>query len=102
MLQPLVENAVTHGLFEKAEDCQLYLSIARENDRLRFVIRDNGVGMSAEQLQKLENMESKGIGTANVMQRIAKIYQGKGTITFQSKEGNGTTVTISLPASREV
>lgn len=58
--------------------------------------------MTAEQLRQLERMESKGIGTANVIQRIEKIYHGRGTIVFQSQPGAGTTVTISLPVTREV
>lgn len=102
ILQPLLENAVTHGLFEKAEDCRLSLAVSCAAGRLCLEIRDNGAGMAAEQLRQLERMESKGIGTANVIQRIEKIYHGRGTIVFQSQPGAGTTVTISLPVTREV
>lgn len=102
ILQPLLENAVTHGLFEKAEDCRLSLAVSCAAGRLCLEIRDNGAGMTAEQLRQLERMESKGIGTANVIQRIEKIYHGRGTIVFQSQPGAGTTVTISLPVTREV
>ena len=103
MLQPLAENAITHGLFQKPEDCRLAIRVNLDKDGNHLVIRviDNGVGMSPETLQKLKNMESKGIGTANVIKRIDRIYQGQGGITFQSREGEGTTVTITLPIRQE-
>lgn len=103
MLQPLAENAITHGLFQKTEDCRLAIRVALDGAGNHLIIRviDNGVGMSPETLQKLKNLESKGIGTANVIKRIDHIYQGRGDITFQSREGEGTTVTITLPIRQE-
>lgn len=101
ILQPLVENAVTHGLFPKPDDCRLTIVIRGEADRIVIKIEDNGVGMSDEKRLMLQNLRSEGIGVANVLKRLKSIYKGEATVSITSAEGQGTSFVIVLPLSRK-
>ena len=96
ILQPLVENAVTHGLFPKPDDCRLTIVIRGEADRIVIKIEDNGVGMSDEKRLMLQNLRSEGIGVANVLKRLKSIYKGEATVSITSAEGQGTSFVISM------
>lgn len=105
MLQPLVENAIYHGMEFMDGDGEICVEVRREDDELWFWISDNGLGMTAEQaaglLDEKHHVSSKrgsGIGVKNVNERI-KLYFGEAYgLQIQSEPDEGTRVSIHLPA----
>ncbi|MDA8337589.1 MAG: histidine kinase [Peptococcaceae bacterium] len=97
VLQPLVENAIRHGIFKKAGGGRVWLKINRAGRRVCFEVRDDGVGMPEERIWALTmgEDEEQGIGIANIHKRLLKYY-GEG-LTITSATGQGTSVTFSVP-----
>ena len=101
-LQPLVENAIYHGLKYKKSKGMLRVRAYKEKDKLGIEISDNGVGMSEEKLAHIfekhkVNYRSNGIGVYNVKQRLELYYGEDCTMSYYSKEGEGTRVVIKIP-----
>ncbi|WP_256709443.1 ATP-binding protein [Paenibacillus sp. FSL H8-0548] len=99
-IQPLVENAVRHGILSKAEGGTLRIRIQKQADAIHFVVADTGIGMDEEQISKLlspEDKKDRGIGLLNTHSRLNQLY-GQG-LHFQSKPGEGTTVSFTIPLS---
>lgn len=98
ILQPLVENAIDHGLdlSEKEEKC-LWISVAQDDGSLIFEVRDNGAGMEQEKADQILTYQSSGYGVRNVYDRIQVLYEGKGDMKVESEIGEGTTVRIMIP-----
>ena len=99
-LQPLVENALSHGLFPKPDDCRLTLDIHPEKEQLCISIADNGVGIGREQCGQLQNGTAGGIGLNNVRHRIAGLYPGRSEFQLLSREREGTSITMKIPLER--
>ncbi len=97
LIQPLVENAIRHGVFEKEGNGTVQLIISLKNDLLHIEIVDDGIGMSLKQCEYLleGRATSQGIGFANVLRRIREI--SKGEINLHSAIGKGTSIVLSLP-----
>lgn len=105
LLQPVVENALIHGIAPLEEEGVISIKVYREQDLIVFKVLDNGRGMSGEQLKKLNgNLERKDksgfrrIGIANVFERISLIYGEAYGGTIDSCEGIFTCVELHLPA----
>jgi two-component system sensor histidine kinase YesM len=106
LLQPIVENAVIHGLERNRQNGHIQISISHQADHnLVIEISDNGPGMSADKLKKINERinntsldSTSSIGLYNINQRIKLLYGVEYGITFQSREGEGTTVTLMIPA----
>ncbi|MEG0897451.1 MAG: histidine kinase, partial [Ruthenibacterium sp.] len=99
LLQPLVENAILHGIAPAKRQCILLIKIYHENENLKIRIQDNGVGMSMQkQTQLLQSPQSSAsIGFSNVLYRM-KLYFGKNQkIEIQSEENLFTIVELTLP-----
>ena len=104
LLQPIVENAIIHGFEGKRGICNLWISAKREGDNIRVMIRDNGSGMSAEQLDRVLNVDSQmagerfnRVGIRNIQEQIRYIYGDGHGMTIESQPRMGTTVTIVIP-----
>lgn len=97
-IKPFVENAIRHGLFEKAEHGTVSLSIVQASNQLIVTIEDDGIGMSEEKQVQLMSGHNKkrGTGTANIRSRLKAIPGAD--LTIHSKLGCGTKVTLHLPA----
>ncbi len=93
ILQPLVENAVRHGLEEKEEPGTLTIECMRLADRLLIQIKDDGVGCTFEKDSNFRH----GIGLTNVKQRLEQMYGTDHVFSFTGKPEHGVTVTIELP-----
>lgn len=106
ILQPFVENAIVHG-FEKTDGSYtLSITGTKEEKHMIFQIRDTGVGMSDEQMRAIwehadtRKYASQRIGRyaiKNVMERLELIYHENHELHIESRMGQGTTVTISVP-----
>lgn len=96
-LEPLVENAIRHGILKKSEGGNVWLEIRYNNERFDFTIKDDGAGMTEEKIAEVLNDENKnqGIGISNINKRLIKYY-GEG-LKINSSIGQGTSVMFSVP-----
>jgi two-component system sensor histidine kinase YesM len=113
-LQPLVENAILHGIEPSGKFGIITLSAAEEGEYLDIVVEDNGAGMSGEQLEriKIRSLTKKrgspslnNIGIANVDERLKLLYGESCGLFFESLRGKYTRVTVRLlkePQGRSV
>ena len=113
ILQPLVENAVLHGLESKEEGGRVDTEICEDSGRLVITIADNGLGVDEAVLAKLtsdmrEYDESGqvtgtnwGIGILNVYRRLKLFYGDDCSMRIDSSADSGTTIVMTLPMKRE-
>lgn len=94
-LQPLVENAIIHGISRLPGNGLIELIVHREEHRLIVEIRDNGVGMEQSALNKVPR-KRPGIGLSNIQERLRLLYREEGTLEVLSS-GEGVTVRFTLP-----
>ena len=101
ILQPLIENAIDHGIDVMPEDRRGVISvICKDMDTyIQFVIKDNGIGMTKEQTVKILTKDSKGYGVRNVNERLKLCYGEEYPMIIKSKENTGTEVIITIPPS---
>ncbi len=99
VIQPLVENAVLHGMKETSEQGLIEIKILEKATHIDVVVSDNGVGMCEQQVQQLFNVhQEEHIGMTNVLKRLQLIYDHKNSdlINIWSEPGEGTTITMKL------
>lgn len=100
-IQPIVENAIRHGIYPKKNEMgYVDVSSYREGDNHVIVVKDNGVGFDYEKV-KQEILEHKrdSTGLLNLTLRLEKVLNAK--VHFDSRIGEGTTVTILIPITKE-
>lgn len=98
LLQPLVENAIRHGLEPRVEGGRIDVTARREGRTLRIDITDTGVGMDADaQHPGTGTRTDGGFGLAQVRERMASLPGGAGAVQVISQPGQGTTVRLTLP-----
>ena len=98
LLQPVVENALEHGLDEKETgDKKLSLSFADKGEEVEIIVKDNGLGMEQEKAETLVTYQAKGYGLKNVNDRICLLYGEKYAIRIFSAPEKGTTVIMRFP-----
>ncbi|WP_194287362.1 sensor histidine kinase [Gracilibacillus oryzae] len=103
LLQPLVENAINHGIDHKENPGKgkVTLIAAEQDNELIFKVMDNGCGIKQEILDTILTTETKGYGVRNVHNRV-QLYYGTGYgLVFESKLNEGTTVTLIIPKEAE-
>ncbi len=107
ILQPLVENAIYHGIKNKRGRGILEVVVKKDNGRIYFSVADNGIGMSAEKVKSIyEELESKPdtellknvYGLFNVQKRLELYYNEKIELLIESEYGSGTVVSFNVPA----
>ncbi len=100
--QPLVENAVIHGLSSKEEGGRVLIRVWKEAERLYITVMDTGVGMTEAELAQLKarlhakDDKRRGIGIGNIYRRIYAMYEN-GQMDIYSKKNVGTIVRIIIP-----
>lgn len=99
-IQPLIENAVQHGLFPKISDCELNLTARKENKEVIITVSDNGVGIPSDRLARVRSAKAEGIGIRNINGRMASIYGSEYQLTIYSEKDRGTQVTLRIPMER--
>lgn len=104
LLQPIVENSIIHGLEDIYGNGYITISMEQEGDLFLIRISDNGTGMDAETLRKVqENLishdaaDAKSIGLYNINQRIKLFYGNDYGLKIDSRPNEGTTATLTLP-----
>lgn len=103
-LQPIIENAITHGLDLMVEEGHIEVEVLQDGGDILFRVTDNGVGMEPDQVNAIfrrEPGDRTGIGIKNVNDRL-RIYFGEGYgLTIDSVPDEGTTVTVRMPRVKE-
>ena len=106
-IQPIVENALVHGCELKRGNARIVVTLAENEKELLITVQDNGIGMETEQEQKLQealhqpstNPEQTegGVGLVNIARRIKLKFGMEYGLSFESRQGEGTSVTLHLP-----
>ncbi|MBT3601923.1 MAG: histidine kinase [Candidatus Latescibacteria bacterium] len=91
LLQPVVENAIKHGISKQAGQGIITITSTQKNDQLQITITDNGAGLQNT------NGQSFGIGIQNVQERLNSLYPDQATFTLASITPRGTMATLTLP-----
>jgi two-component system LytT family sensor kinase len=92
LLQPLVENAVRHGLGERGHLGKIELRVMRDGDRMCITLQDNGRGIAADR--------AEGVGLSNTRARLELLYPGKHLFDIGPADGGGTLVKLMLPLTQ--
>lgn len=104
-LQPLVENAIYHGLKTRKEKGNIYVKGWSDNELIHLLIEDDGVGMSEEKIKEVmeneDDMKKGHFGLSSVHRRIQIYYGAEYGIRIESKEQVGTRILIRLPQKEE-
>ena len=108
-LQPIVENAILHGIEPMKQFGEIEISARQENGDLFISIEDNGVGMTEEELEELRtSLANKdknvlsGIGVSNVDARLKLHYGASYGLIYESSPGEFTRVTVHIPKEEEI
>ena len=91
ILQPLVENALRHGLASRSEEGRVEIEARREGDDLVLLVRDNGAGLPPVERR------AEGLGLANTRERLATLYGDRARLDLAANPSGGTTATVRLP-----
>jgi two-component system LytT family sensor kinase len=94
ILQPLVENAIRHGIAPRIAGGRLQIVARRTGTRLWLMVRDNGPGLSKAKLDAF----TQGVGVSNTRSRLEHLYPGAHKFDFQQPSDGGLAVTIEIPA----
>jgi two-component system, LytTR family, sensor kinase len=93
LLQPLLENAIKHGLQGVSREGFIAVRASRANAQLLLSVKDNGIGPATDSLEK----KDVGIGLGATTQRLARLYPGESQLTMSGSRDSGTEVRIVLP-----
>jgi LytS/YehU family sensor histidine kinase len=93
ILQPLVENAVRHGIARKPGAGSIHIEVRHTRAGLRLTVTDTGVGFGAE----ARLSRGDGVGLSNTHARLSQLYGASATLELAETEGGGATVTVNLP-----
>ncbi|MNW60492.1 Sensor histidine kinase YpdA [compost metagenome] len=105
ILQPLVENAIHHGIEKSAEPGFIEIAVSIVEDHVEFKISDNGIGMDEKTVQGIlkgiaRSDRGSGVGVINVQERISLYYGSSYGLHYESEPEEGTIVTIKIPVER--
>ncbi len=109
IIQPLVENAIKHGICGREDGGSIRVGISRTNGNLSISVEDDGVGMDREVLDRVFSKEtgdleekSGGIGLRNINQRLEHVYGSLNRLKIKSSTLKGTTIQMKIPPSSPV
>ena len=106
ILQPIIENAIKHGIYKDRTDGRIVISGRRDGDRILLEVKDNGRGIGQDKLEFLQDVLERaqeddtidiGFGLLNVNERIKLNFGAEYGLQIDSKAGEGTTVIVKLP-----
>lgn len=115
VLQPLIENAIVHGIEYMVDQGHIHITAAIKGDLLEMTVKDNGVGMSPAMVERILEVEAlrhnpapfintagSGVAVRNVHDRIQLYYGHRFGLEFESELEVGTTVRIRIPVIHDM
>jgi two-component system sensor histidine kinase YesM len=103
ILQPIVENAIMHGIDLKREGRgKLIMRASLDGEDIVFAVEDNGVGMEPYIIERILKHESTGYGMKNVQDRLQLLFGSEYGIIIHSQPGIGTSVIVRIPQYRHI
>jgi sensor histidine kinase YesM len=99
IIQPLIENAIIHGTYDKIGQTEIKVLVTADENRLKIAVSDNGQGMAQEELKRIfsrDSEKSSGIGLRNVKDRLNMYFDGKNEISVFSEEGEFFRIEITI------
>jgi two-component system LytT family sensor kinase len=90
ILQPLVENAVKHGLGPKPGQGPLWISAEVDGALVSLTVEDDGAGLRP-------GRDAQGVGLANIADRLRTLYRDRASVTLEAREGGGAVATVRIP-----
>lgn len=97
LLQPLVENAIKHGVEPKMEGGSIHVSAAIENGFLQLIVSDTGLGLPFDYVETKVSADDHHVGNANVRDRLLALYGPKATFSLSPNQPEGVIAQISIP-----
>jgi sensor histidine kinase YesM len=97
ILQPIVENAIRHGIAPRSTPGRIEIEAKQKNGTLRIEVRDNGPGLPRN--LSPDNLFRKGLGLANTKARLEQLYGGEYRLELSERPGGGLAVTMEIPAA---
>lgn len=104
MIQPIVENAIIHGLEPKVEGGHLTVTVNKDRESMKIIVKDTGVGMTPDKIEELltgEVVSDESIGVSNVFRRFKFVYGELGRFLIESEIDKGTVITFSIELGEE-
>jgi two-component system, sensor histidine kinase YesM len=107
ILQPLAENYTVHGIRREDYDNELHINIFKNNNNIKIVIEDNGVGMDKDKINEInqkikeKDFTGKSIGIANTHERILLLYGEEYGLKIDEEFENGTRIILNIPMRGE-
>ncbi len=96
ILQPIVENAVQHGIAQKRGDVRIDIAVNADGNRIRMQVADNGKGYNPN-----SKTGENGLGLSITRQRLKSLYQSDFSLQIESANGEGTNVVLEIPVIKE-
>lgn len=101
-IEPIVENAVIHGLEPKGTEGRIRVAIREASeDSINIVVEDDGVGFNVNEMDDRKDNKNPRVGVMNIQRLIRNLYGDKYGVLFQSEIGKGTIVTVCLPMRKD-
>ncbi|MEG0773968.1 LytS/YhcK type 5TM receptor domain-containing protein [Clostridium sp.] len=100
ILQPLVENAIKHGILPKIQGGSIDIVINEKDNYIEFEVKDDGVGMEKDKINNILLYETSGIGIKNVNERLRLLYGEESLLRIESILGKGTKVCFKIPKEK--
>ncbi len=103
-LQPLVENAIKHGITPKLEQGTVEIRAQKQGEQILFTIKDNGVGIAKDSLPRIFEYgfgSNNGVGLSNVHERLKSLFGEEYGLQIESAVGEGTTINFRVPLMRK-
>ncbi|AAW87803.1 two component sensor histidine kinase [Aliivibrio fischeri ES114] len=95
LIQPLVENAITHGIEPSAQGGQLMVQFKQENNQFIVVISDNGVG-----LESVPPSKGHGMSLNNIKQRLYDLFDGSASVRITENKDGGVSAEVTIPSDK--
>ena len=99
LIQPLVENAIKHGIEPSISGGSICISLDAEDDNIVVKVVDTGVGIDPN--RQPETSSGAGVGIANIRQRLASIYGGRGGLDIRENSDSGVTAILTIPREEQ-
>lgn len=104
ILQPLIENAIKHGIFKDKKSGKVHLNIQSSSSNYHFRVSDDGVGIDPKIIESIYSAEdtSQHIGLQTTHKRLVATYKNNPGLDFNSSPGQGTSVTFKIPKGAHI